>query len=176
MRGAHRGVWCSKGMLLIEAELFAALIQRPAPSGRALICAANHGSKIPRHKAKGEHRQKSVLSFVFSQASPMRRPKEGQGSQEGDCTHLIRARRGKEDSGLRPKPFGVLSPFCPCRWAPVSLEKAQELILCVFYRDTPEGSASRPPRPHSPGAFSPFSPRDAGSHAPRPSCGARPRG
>ena len=44
--------------------------------------------------------------------------KEGKGSQEGTSTHLIRARRGKEDSGLRPKPFGVLSPSCPSRWAP----------------------------------------------------------
>ena len=35
------------------------------------------------------------------------------GSQEGISTHLIRARRGKEDSGLRPKPYGVLSPFAP---------------------------------------------------------------
>ena len=39
--------------------------------------------------------------------------KEGKGSQEGISTHLIRARRGKEDSGLRPKPYGVLSPFAP---------------------------------------------------------------
>ena len=31
--------------------------------------------------------------------------KEGKGSQEGTSTHLIRARRGKEDSGLRPKPL-----------------------------------------------------------------------
>ena len=36
MRGAHRGVWCSKVTPLIEAELFAAQIKRPAPSGRAL--------------------------------------------------------------------------------------------------------------------------------------------
>ena len=36
MRGAHRGVWCSKGTLLIEAELFAAESKRPAQNGRAL--------------------------------------------------------------------------------------------------------------------------------------------
>ena len=36
MRGAHRGVWCSKGTSLMEAELFAAERGRPAPAGRAL--------------------------------------------------------------------------------------------------------------------------------------------
>ena len=46
MRGAHRGVWCSKGTPLIEAELFAAERRRPAPNGRALLCAANHASEI----------------------------------------------------------------------------------------------------------------------------------
>ena len=45
-RGAHRGVWCSKGTSLMEAELFAAERRRPAPSGRALVCAANHASEI----------------------------------------------------------------------------------------------------------------------------------
>ena len=39
--------------------------------------------------------------------------KEGQGSQEGTSTHLIRARRGKEDSGLRPKPCLVSCPLLP---------------------------------------------------------------
>ena len=46
MRGAHRDVWCSKGTPLMEAELFAAERGRPALSGRALVCAANHASKI----------------------------------------------------------------------------------------------------------------------------------
>ena len=39
--------------------------------------------------------------------------KEGKGSQEGTSTHLIRARRGKEDSGLRPKPYLVSCPLLP---------------------------------------------------------------
>ena len=46
MREAHRDVWCSKGTPLMEAELFAAERGRPAPSGRALVCAANHASEI----------------------------------------------------------------------------------------------------------------------------------
>ena len=36
MRGAHRGVWCSKGQRLMEAKLFAAESKRPAQNGRAL--------------------------------------------------------------------------------------------------------------------------------------------
>ena len=43
--------------------------------------------------------------------------KEGKGSQEGTSTHLIRARRGKEDSGLRPKPYLV---SCPLLFPPVN--------------------------------------------------------
>ena len=46
MQGAHRGVWCSKGTLLIEAELFAAESKRPAQNGRALLCAANYAREI----------------------------------------------------------------------------------------------------------------------------------
>ena len=46
MRGAHRGVWCSKGTPLMEAELFAAESKRPALDGRALLCAAVDARKI----------------------------------------------------------------------------------------------------------------------------------
>ena len=51
MRGAHSDVWCSKGTPLMEAELFAAERGRPAPSGRALLCAANHASEIQGNSA-----------------------------------------------------------------------------------------------------------------------------
>ena len=46
MRGAHSDVWCSKGTSLMEAELFAGQGDRPAPSGRALLCAANYAREI----------------------------------------------------------------------------------------------------------------------------------
>ena len=46
MRGAHSDVWCSKGTPLMEAELFAAFRRRPAPSGRALLCAADNAREI----------------------------------------------------------------------------------------------------------------------------------
>ena len=45
-RGVHRGVWCSKGTPLMEAELFAAESKRPALDGRALLCAANYAREI----------------------------------------------------------------------------------------------------------------------------------
>ena len=51
MRGAHRGVWCSKGIPLMEAELFAAESKRPALDGRALLCAANYAREIQGNKA-----------------------------------------------------------------------------------------------------------------------------
>ena len=51
MRGAHRDVWCSKVTPLIEAELFAAERCRPAPSGRALLCAAVDAKKIQGNEA-----------------------------------------------------------------------------------------------------------------------------
>ena len=51
MRGAHRDVWCSKGTPMIEAELFAGQGERPAPSGRALLCAASYARKIQGNKA-----------------------------------------------------------------------------------------------------------------------------
>ena len=46
MRGAHSDVWCTKGTSLMEAELFAAERGRPAPSGRALLCAADNAREI----------------------------------------------------------------------------------------------------------------------------------
>ena len=46
IREAHSDVWCSKGTPLMEAELFAAERRRPAPSGRALLCAANYAREI----------------------------------------------------------------------------------------------------------------------------------
>ena len=51
MREAHRGVCCSKGIRLMEAELFAAERRRPAPDGRALLCAAVDARKIQGNKA-----------------------------------------------------------------------------------------------------------------------------
>ena len=116
MQGAHRGVWCSKGTLLIEAELFAAESKRPAQNGRALLCAANYAREIQGITASQnllDARNRAPVIPRFAAHLRCVSAKEGKGSQEGISTHLIRARRGKEDSGLRPKPYGVLSPFAP---------------------------------------------------------------
>ena len=116
MRGTHRGVWSSKGQRLIEAELFAAESKRSAQNGRALLCAANHASEIQgssaAYKLKDARNRVPVIPRFAAHLRCVS-AKEGKGSQEGISTHLIRARRGKEDSGLRPKPYGVLSPFAP---------------------------------------------------------------
>ena len=68
-----------------------------------------------------------------------RSAKEGKGSQEGTSTHLIRARRGKEDSGLRPKPYLVSCPLLtlsvgtdtpgPPKAAPKAPDGAQRRLL-----------------------------------------------
>ena len=116
MRGTHRGVWSSKGQRLIEAELFAAESKRSAQNGRALLCAANHASEIQGSSAAyklKDARNRAPVIPRFAAHLRCVSAKEGKGSQEGISTHLIRARRGKEDSGLRPKPYGVLSPFAP---------------------------------------------------------------
>ena len=64
MRGAHRDVWCSKGQHLMEAELFAAERRRPAPSGRALLCAAVYAREIQgitaTHKLKNARNRAPV--------------------------------------------------------------------------------------------------------------------
>ena len=80
MRGAHRGVWCSKSTPLIEAELFAAESRRPAPSGRALSCAAPYARKIQGLTASQN------LSDARNRAPflPFRRATEGsRGAKEG---------------------------------------------------------------------------------------------
>ena len=55
--------------------------------------------------------------------------KEGKGSQEGTSTHLIRARRGKEDSGLRPKPYLV---SCPLLFPPVNTGSLRRQTAAIF--------------------------------------------
>ena len=100
----------------MEAELFAAQGERPAQNGRALLCAANHAREIQGIIAlqkRTDARNRAPVAPRFAAHLRCVSAKEGQGSQEGTSTHLIRARRGKEDSGLRPKPYGVLSPLAP---------------------------------------------------------------
>ena len=98
MRGAHRGVWCSKGTLLIEAELFAAESKRPAQNGRALLCAANYAREIQGITASRnlpDARNRAPVTPVSLHISDVSAQRRVWGSQEG-------AR----------EPYGALAPFC----------------------------------------------------------------
>ena len=96
MRGAHSDVWCSKGQRLIEAELFAAFCRRPAPDGRALLCAADHVREIQgslaAYKLKDARNRAPVppVSLHISDVSAQRK--------------VWGVKRGQET-------IGVLSPF-----------------------------------------------------------------
>ena len=90
MRGAHSDVWCSKGTPLMEAELFAAERGRPAPSGRALVCAANHASEIQGSSAAyklKDARNRAPVIPRFAAHLRCVSAKEGKGSQEGTGNH-----------------------------------------------------------------------------------------
>ena len=97
MRGAHSDVWCSKGQRLIEAELFAAFCRRPAPDGRALLCAADHVREIQgslaAYKLKDARNRAPVppVSLHISDVSAQRKVRG--------------VKRGQETM------FGVLPPF-----------------------------------------------------------------
>ena len=86
MRGAHRGVWCSKVSSLMEAELFAAERGRPALSGRALSCAADNAREIQgitaSHK-RNNARNRAPVTPVSLRDRRESHPKERLGSQEG---------------------------------------------------------------------------------------------
>ena len=104
MRRAHRGVWCSKSTPLIEAELFAVQYKRPAPDGRALLCAAPYARKIQGLTASQnlpDARNRAPYPRLAARPKGVAAQRRVWGSQEG-------AR----------EPYGALAPFCPCRWAP----------------------------------------------------------
>ena len=125
MRGAHRGVSCSKVPPLIEAELFAAERRRPAPSGRALLCAAPYARKIQGLTAS----QNLPDARNRAPAPPFRRATEGsRGAKEG----LGESRGGKGTircpCPLLPLPVGTGAPAagrrqCPACPSAVSLQR-----------------------------------------------------
>ena len=87
----------------MEAELFAAERCRPAPDGRALLCAANHASGPQGLKAsqkRTDARNRAPVSPVSLHISDVSAQRRVWGSQEG-------AR----------EPYGALAPFCPRRRA-----------------------------------------------------------
>ena len=97
MRGAHRGVWCSKRTHLMEAELFAAPNKRPAPDGRALLCAADNAREIQGITASQnlpDARNRAPVTPVSLHISDVSAQRKVRGVKRGQETIL-----------------GVLSPF-----------------------------------------------------------------
>ena len=93
MRGAHRGVWCFKIQHLMEAELFAAERRRPAPSGRALLCAADHARKIQgssaTYKLKGARNRAPVPPVSPRDQRESRRKGGFGGVKRGQGNHTV---------------------------------------------------------------------------------------
>ena len=81
----------------MEAERFAAQIKRPAPDGRALLCAANHAREtqgITASQKRNDARNRASVTPVSLHIFDVSAPKGRFGVSRG-------AR----------KPFGVLAPF-----------------------------------------------------------------
>ncbi len=102
MRGAHSDVWCSKGTSLMEAELFAGQGERPAPSGRALLCAANYAkgnsghNSVPKSARRGTEAPVSPVSLHISDVSAQRKVrgvKRGRKPYLVSCPFVSAARR-----------------------------------------------------------------------------------
>ena len=93
MRGAHGGVWCSKVHRLIEAELFAAESERPAPSGRALSCAAVNARKIQgssaTYKLKNARNRAPVTPVSPRDQRESRRKGGFGGVKRGQGNHTV---------------------------------------------------------------------------------------
>ena len=93
MRRAHRGVWCSKSTPLIEAELFAAERRRPAPSGRALLCAADNAREIQgitAFRKLPDARNRAPVTPVSLRDRKESRRKGGFGGvKRGQGNHLV---------------------------------------------------------------------------------------
>ena len=97
MRGAHRGVCCSKGTPLIEAELFAATAFAPCTGwprtvmrGKSRTGNSGHNS-APKAKRRPEPSSRNPVSLhIFDVSAPKGRFGVSRGAR---------------------KPFGVLAPF-----------------------------------------------------------------
>ena len=110
MRGAHRGVWCSKVSSLMEAELFAAERGRPALSGRALLCAANYAREIQGITASQnlpDARNRAPVTPVSPRDRRESRRKGGLGESRGG-KGTIRC-----PCPLLPRPVGTGTPRPP---------------------------------------------------------------
>ena len=142
MRGAHRDVWCSKGTPMIEAELFAGQGERPAPSGRALLCAASYARKIQGNKASKnlpDARNRAPVTPVSLHISDVSAQRKVRG-----------VKRGQETIP------GVLSPFVSAGRPRQSPAAEGGNFLESFIKALPE---QRPCAPATESAFRSFAAR-----------------
>ena len=103
MRGAHRGVWCSKGTPLMEAELFAATAFAPCTVWPRTVMRgkSRKGNSGPESVSKSARRtEPSPRNPRFAAHLRCVSAKEGKGSQEGTGNHTW-----------------CPVPFCPSPWA-----------------------------------------------------------
>ena len=131
MRRVHRGVWCSKAQHLIEAKLFAAPNKRPAPSGRALLCAADNAREIQgitAFRKLPDARNRAPVTPVSLHISDVSAQRRAWGSQEG-------AR----------EPFGALAPFCPSPWARRTPAAGRRQCTAMSWRISPGPGGSVSP-------------------------------
>ena len=156
MRGAHRGVWCSKGTPSMEAELFAAESKRPALDGRALLCAANHAREIQGLKAPPklpDARNRAPVTPAFAAHLRCVSAKEGKGSLRGDrkpylvsCPLLfppVRTGVSAAEGGNFPESFiKALPEQRPC--APAT-ESASRSFAARFLPRVPVRRSTAPP-------------------------------
>ena len=140
MRGAHRGVWCSKAQHLIEAELFAAERKRPAPDGRALSCAAPYARKIQGLTASQnlpDARNRAPVSLV----SPRdRRESRCKGRFEG-------VKRGQGNHTVPLPPFAPAAGRrqSPSPWARRTPAAGRRQCTAMSWRISPGSGGSVSP-------------------------------
>ena len=156
MRGAHRGVWCSKGTPLMEAELFAAESKRPAPSGRALLCAANYAREIQgitasRYLPDARNRAPvTPVSLHISDVSAQRKVrgvKRGQETIPGVLSPFVSAGRPRQSPAAEGGHFlesfiKALPEQRPC--APAT-ESASRSFAARFLLRVPVRRSTAPP-------------------------------
>ena len=116
MRGAHRGVWCSKGTLLMEAELFAAQSNRSAPDSRALTALQTTQGKF------------RVLQFYITETTHGTEPPFFPFSRECFAERPAKGQRGVKRGHRKPQVSYV--PFCPRRGHGVSAARRRQCPAC----------------------------------------------